>query len=95
MAGLPFRCQERSVPTKKSKQTAIERPHTGDMPPSMHENHGGRMVAVITACSIVATISVGLRFYVRFGIIKKLGADDWVLAAALVYVLLPFLEPSS
>ncbi|KAE9367290.1 hypothetical protein N431DRAFT_382891 [Stipitochalara longipes BDJ] len=57
------------------------------MPPSMHENRGGRVVAGITVCSIVVTLIVGLRFYVRLGIIKKLGADDWVLAAALVLTL--------
>ena len=61
----------------------------------MYENRGGRLVAVITACSIVVTVSVGLRFYVRFGIVKKLGADDWVLAAALVCLPLPSLEPPS
>lgn len=69
--------------------------HTGDMPSSMYENRGGMLVAVITVCSIVVTVIVGLRFYVRFGIIKKLGADDWVLAAALVRFPLPFLEPPS
>jgi hypothetical protein len=66
---------------------------TGDMAPSMYENRGGRVVAVITACSIVATVIVGLRFYVRFGIIKKPGLDDWFLAAALVMPSFLFLEP--
>ena len=61
----------------------------------MYENRGGMLVAVIIVCSIVVTVIVGLRFYVRLGIIKKLGADDWVLAAALVCLPLPFLEPSS
>ncbi len=65
------------------------------MPPSMYENRGGGLVAVITVCLIVATVIVGLRFYVRFGIIKRLGVDDWVLAAALVGLHLPFLEPPS
>jgi hypothetical protein len=71
----------------------MDRLHTGDMPSSMYENRGGMVVAVITVCSIVVTVIVGLRFYVRFGIIKKLGVDDWVLAAALVCLPLPFLEP--
>jgi hypothetical protein len=71
----------------------MDRPQPGDMPLSMYENRGGRVVAVITACSIVATVIVGLRFYVRFRIIKKPGPDDWVLVAALVYLPLPFLEP--
>jgi hypothetical protein len=54
------------------------------MPSSMHENRGGTVVAVITACSIVVTVIIGLRFYVRFGIIKNPGVDDWALAAVLV-----------
>lgn len=78
---------------KNSKNAAMDRLHTGDMPSSMYENRGGMVVAVITVCSIVVTVIVGLRFYVRFGIIKKLGVDDWVLAAALVCLPLPFLEP--
>jgi hypothetical protein len=65
------------------------------MPASMYENRGGKVVAVITACSIVVTFIVGLRFYVRLGIIKKLGADDWVLAGALVCLPLHFLEQPS
>jgi len=59
----------------------------------MYENRGGELVAVITALSIVTTVVVGLRFYVRLRIIKKLGIDDWVLAAALVYLPLSLLEP--
>lgn len=51
---------------------------------SMYENRGGKVVAVITACSIVVTVIIGLRFYVRFGIIKNPGVDDWALAAVLV-----------
>jgi hypothetical protein len=43
------------------------------MPSSMYKNRGRRVVAVITACSIVVTVIVGLRFYVRFGIIKSSG----------------------
>ena len=59
------------------------------MPSSIYENRGGKVVAVITACSIVVTVIVGLRFYVWFGIIKNPGVDDWALAAVLVcYALL-------
>jgi hypothetical protein len=50
----------------------------------MYENRGGKVVAVVTACSIVVTVIIGLRFYVRFGIIKNPGVDDWALAAVLV-----------
>lgn len=48
------------------------------------------MVAVITACSIVVTVTVGIRFYVRFGMIKNPGVDDWALAAVLVFHALLF-----
>ena len=77
----------------QNNAAAMDRPHTRDMSSSMYENRSGMVVAVITVCSIVATVLVALRFYVRFGIIKKLGADDWVLAAALVCRPLTFLEP--
>lgn len=62
------------------------------MPSSMYENRGGKVVAVITACSIVVTVIVGLRFYVRFGIIKNPGVDDWALGAVLVCYTLLFLR---
>jgi len=74
--------------------SSIDRLHADVMPPTMHENRGGRVVAVIAACSTVMTVIVGLRFYVRFRIIKKLGVDDWILAATLVCLPLPFLEPT-
>ena len=80
---------------RNSKHAAMDRPHTRDMSSSMYENRSGMVVGVITVCLIVATVFVGLRFYVRFGIIKKLGADDWVQAAALVCLPLTFLEPPS
>ena len=65
----------------------MDRPQAGDMPPDAHENYGGRVVAVITVCSFVATAIVCLRCYVRLVIIKKFGADDWALAATLVCFL--------
>lgn len=76
-------------PFADSNCTAMDHPQPRTMLPSTHESHGGRFVAVVTVCSIVATGIVGLRFYVRLGIIKRLGADDWALAAALVHRLLP------
>jgi hypothetical protein len=77
---------------RNSKHAAMDRPHTRDMSSSMYESRGGMVVVVITVCSIVATAIVGLRFYVRLRIVKKLGADDWVLAAALVCLPLTFLN---
>lgn len=73
----------------------MDRLQTGDMPSGMYDSRGGRTVVVITVCSIVVTVIVGLRFYVRFGIIKNPGVDDWVLAAALVCIPSLFFEPTS
>ena len=73
----------------------MDRPQAGHMPPDAYEDHGGRVVAVITACSFVATAIVCLRFYVRLVIIKKFGADDWALAAALVCFLCPLWNHST
>jgi hypothetical protein len=69
-------------------------PLSGDLPPDAYENHGGRTVAVLTVCSFVVTVVVCLRFYVRLVIVRKFGADDWVLAAALVCFLRPLLSYS-
>lgn len=62
-------------------------PLSGDLPPNAYENHGGRTVAVITVCLFLVTVVVCLRFYVRLVIVRKFGADDWVLAASLVVTL--------
>jgi hypothetical protein len=56
------------------------------LPPDAYENCAGRIVAIITACLVVAIVVVSLRFYVRLVIIRKFGADDWALAVALVCV---------
>ena len=71
----------------------MDQPQAGGMPPNAYENHGGRVVAVIVACSFVVTTIVCLRFYVRLVIIKKFGADDWALTAALVCFLRLLQEP--
>lgn len=70
-------------------------PLPGDLPPHAYENRGGMTVAVITVCSFVVTVVVCLRFYVRLVIVRKFGADDWVLATALVCFLRPLLRLSS
>ena len=58
-----------------------------------HDDNSWKAIVVMTVCLLVATAFVGLRFYVRWTIVKKLGSDDQVLAATLV--LLAFLLPSS
>jgi hypothetical protein len=54
------------------------------MPPDVHD-HSWRVIAVIAACLLTSIVIVGLRFYVRSVIICRLGIDDWVLAATLVW----------
>lgn len=73
----------------------MDRLQPGDLPPNAYENRDGRLVAGVTACSIVATTVVCLRFYVRLGILRKSGVDDWVLAAALVCFPSPFIKTTS
>ena len=73
----------------------MDRPQPRDLPIDAHENHAERIIAVITVCSIVATVVVCLRLYVRFVIVRKFGVDDWVLVAALVSFRSSSIEPSS
>ncbi|PSK38008.1 hypothetical protein B9Z65_1199 [Elsinoe australis] len=46
--------------------------------------HPEMYVGVCTLSLFLATLCVGLRFYVRFGMIKSFGRDDWVLLAAYI-----------
>lgn len=55
--------------------------------------HPEMYVGVCTLSLFLATLCVGLRFYVRFGMIKSFGRDDWVLLAA--YVGAPKAGPST
>ncbi|RMZ73302.1 integral membrane [Pyrenophora seminiperda CCB06] len=49
-----------------------------------YDNYAWRIIVVTTLCLVVSVVVVGLRFYVRWVIIRNLGRDDWFLAAALV-----------
>lgn len=40
--------------------------------------------AVVTVILTVAILVVLLRFYIRHAIIRRVGLDDWAIAAALV-----------
>lgn len=46
------------------------------------ESQEAFIVGVLSACAIVSTACVALRIYTRAVILKKVGADDWVLMAA-------------
>ena len=52
---------------------------------------------LLPACIVLAVVSliaVSLRFYARAVILKKVGADDWMILAAMVYLLGQFSEQS-
>jgi hypothetical protein len=45
----------------------------------------GAQVTGVAVCSLCLTwISVSLRFYVRIGILKFIGREDWLTLAAMV-----------
>lgn len=58
-------------------------------------DYSWKIIVVTTLCLVAATVAVGLRFYVRWVIIRNLGYDDWFLAGALVRLPSPSLIPST
>lgn len=48
------------------------------------QNRGPEFLAVFGTGTGIAAIAVILRLWVRFRIIRKVGADDWVVAASMV-----------
>ena len=48
------------------------------------DNRGPELVAVFATGTGVAAILVALRLWVRWRVIRKVGLDDWVVAASLV-----------
>lgn len=50
-------------------------------------------IAVPTAVLVVAATAVGLRFYSRYALVKKVGADDWAVAVAYVGAWFPLCSP--
>jgi hypothetical protein len=51
----------------------------------------GAQVTGVAVCSLCLTwISTALRFYVRIGILKFVGGEDWLTVAAMVCMLLLF-----
>jgi hypothetical protein len=49
-----------------------------------HQNRGPEFLAIFGTGTGIAAITVILRLWVRSRIIRKVGADDWVVAASLV-----------
>jgi len=47
------------------------------------------VIAVVTVMLIVMASTVGLRFYTRYALVRKVGVDDW--AVGIAYVILPLL----
>ncbi|KAH7350317.1 hypothetical protein BKA66DRAFT_291273 [Pyrenochaeta sp. MPI-SDFR-AT-0127] len=53
------------------------------MSPDAYDTDAWKVIVIITACSLLSTVIVGLRFYVRLVITRKFGNEEWALAAAL------------
>ena len=51
---------------------------------SEDHSRGPELLAIFGTGTAVATIMVILRLWVRTRIIRKVGADDWIVAASLV-----------
>ena len=48
------------------------------------ESNAPRIIAITTVFHVLALISVGLRLYVRLGMVKAAGRDDWTMVASAV-----------
>ncbi|KAH8672964.1 hypothetical protein BGZ61DRAFT_427561 [Ilyonectria robusta] len=67
-------------------------------PATAAESNVGRILAVTTTFHFLALTSVGLRLYVRLGMVKAAGRDDWTMMASglcafigwLIFVLQSF-----
>ena len=50
----------------------------------MDDNRTPALVGVMVSGATTSLVVVSLRFWVRTMIVRKVGADDWVILAALV-----------
>ncbi|KAH7032600.1 uncharacterized protein B0I36DRAFT_319684 [Microdochium trichocladiopsis] len=57
------------------------------LPPDAYDSRANSIIAVVAAGLFISSTAVALRFYVRLGIVKKFGPDDWGVAIFLVFVL--------
>lgn len=48
------------------------------------ESNLGQILGVTTTFHVLALVFVGLRLYVRMGMVKATGRDDWTMVAAAV-----------
>lgn len=55
------------------------------IPPELFEiNNGPKLMWILSVMSVVVTIVVGLRVFVRLSRRIRLGIDDWLIIVALV-----------
>jgi hypothetical protein len=62
----------------------MDRNMTGSLPPNAHESMAGSLIAYAIVFVLMDMVIVALRFYVRLRVIRRVGLDDWALAATLV-----------
>lgn len=55
-----------------------------DDPERARESNVGQILGTVTVFHFLALTSVGLRLYVRLGLVKSAGRDDWTMLAAAV-----------
>lgn len=67
-------------------ETTIAMSNSGSIvvldPATAAESNVGRILAVTTTFHFLALTSVGLRLYVRLGMVKAAGRDDWTMVAS-------------
>ncbi|KAH6685505.1 hypothetical protein F5X68DRAFT_233248 [Plectosphaerella plurivora] len=51
-------------------------------PKEAAENNLPRILGILSTLQFLAVLVVGLRFYVRFKLIRSVGRDDWTMGAA-------------
>ena len=62
------------------------------MPAVVDKNRGPESLAIFCTGTAIAAIAVVLRLWVRNKIVRKVGLDDWIVAASLVNPHLPNLK---
>ena len=50
----------------------------------MDDNRGPEFLAIFGTGTAIATVLVSLRLWVRSRIVRKVGLDDWIIAASMV-----------
>ena len=60
------------------------KPHLSRMAAAGDKNRGPEIIAIFCSLTTIAAITVALRLWTRSQIVRKVGADDWLMAVALV-----------